>query len=87
MADDKLGRWARIAYAGTFNNFGFIGKRVCYWEIAWIKKLKIESEQKFSVHYLFPSNGNKLFDNLSDAKKEVVKSFKWFIKCVNTNNQ
>lgn len=83
MEDDKMGRWARVAYAGKFDNNGFYRGKVCRWEIAWIKKLEIKGELKFTISYLYPSNGKHLSDNLEDAKKEVEQTFRWFMKmCV-----
>lgn len=80
MEDDKHGRWARIAYAGKFSNMGIFRKKICRWEIAWIKKLIHEGTLKFTVHYLYPSNGSHVFDSIEQAKKEVNKTFRWFIK-------
>jgi|GEM_PF-1595870 len=83
MENDKQGRWARVAYSGKFDNNGFWRGKCCRWEIAWIKKLIINDEIKFTVNYLYPSNGKFLFDNVAAAKKEVNKTFRWFIKmCV-----
>jgi len=80
MEDDKVGRWARVAYAGKFENAGFYRGKVCRWEIAWVKKLETKDGLKFIANYLYPSNGQYVFNNLEDAKKEVEKSFRWFIK-------
>lgn len=57
----------------------FFRRKVCRWEIAWVKKLIINGELKFTIDYLYPSNGKHLFDSLNAAKKEVDKTFKWFI--------
>src|SRR5690554_3438747 len=76
MDDDDMGRWARVAFAGKFNNMGFWRGKVCRWEIAWVKKLESsKGELKFVVSYLYPSKGKHLFDNLEDAKKEVEQTF------------
>lgn len=80
MEDDDMGRWARVAYAGKFDNMGFYRGKVCHWEIAWVKKLDIKGELKFTINYLYPSNGKHLFDNLEDAQKEVEQTFRWFMK-------
>jgi len=89
MENDKQGRWARVAFAGAFNNWGFVRGKVCRWEIAWIKKFQFENEPlklKFRIEYNFPSNGEKVCDTLPEAKKEVIKSFNWFIKmCLKEN--
>ena len=83
MEDDKQGRWARVAYAGKFDNMGYFRGKVCRWEIAWISKIMIKDEMRFTVQYKYPSNGKHLFDNLKDAQKEVEKTFPWFVKmCV-----
>ena len=79
MEDDKQGRWARVAYAGKFDNIGFYKDKVCRWEIAWVKKIDIKGELKFTVNYLYPSNSKHIFDNLEDAQKEVEDSFSWFM--------
>ena len=79
MEDDKQGRWARVAYAGKFDNIGFYKDKVCRWEIAWVKKIDIKGELKFTVSYLYPSNSKHIFDNLEDAQKEVEQSFSWFM--------
>ena len=79
MEDDKQGRWARVAYAGKFDNIGFYKDKVCRWEIAWVKKIDIKGELKFTVSYLYPSNSKHIFDNLEDAQKEVEDSFSWFM--------
>jgi predicted nucleotidyltransferase len=84
MEDDFQGRWARIAYAGIFDNFGFVDGKVSRWDIAWITK--VYKFDKFQIRYKFPSNEQKVFDDLEDAKKEVEKNFDWFIKsCVDSN--
>lgn len=80
MEDDKSGRWARVAYAGKFDNMGFWRGKICRWEIAWVKKTHIDDKLRFSVNYFFPSNSKYVFDDLKTAQKEVEKSFKWFIK-------
>jgi hypothetical protein len=82
MQPDKLGRWARVGYAGHFKGFGFFRCKVALWEIAWISKLKFKGEEKFLIQYKFPSNGLSTFDDLPRAKREVQKSFNWFIKMV-----
>jgi hypothetical protein len=79
MEDDDMGRWARVAYAGTFDNMGFTDSKVSRWEIAWIKKNIINEKVKFIITYYYPSNDKYLFDNLEDAQKEVEESFRWFI--------
>jgi hypothetical protein len=76
MENDEMGRWARVAYAGKFGNIGFYRGKVCRWEIAWIKKV----DKKFYLLYYYPSNGKRVFDTVQDAKKEVSKTFKWFLK-------
>lgn len=83
MESDSMGRWARVAYAGKFDNIGCYRGKVCRWEIAWIKKIDYKGNSRFTIDYLYPSNGKSLFVNLDDAKKEVEKSFRWFIKMCN----
>lgn len=78
MENDKQHRWARVAYAGRFDNIGFYRGKVCRWEIAWIKKL--QDTKKFTVIYLYPSNGKSVFDSVKEAKKEVEQTFRWFMK-------
>lgn len=80
MADDNMGRWARVAYAGKFNNIGFYRGKVCRWEIAWISKIKLDNEVKYLVQYKYPSNGKAVHTYLKDAQKEVEKTFQWFVK-------
>lgn len=83
MEDDKQGRWAIVGYSGDFGDeqfFGFKGGRVCQWEIAWIKKFVYNDEIKFTVSYLFPSNGSLVFDTIEEAQDVVEDSFDWFIK-------
>jgi hypothetical protein len=80
-----MGRWARVAYSGKFNNIGFYKNKVCRWEIAWIKKLQTKQGMKFIISYYFPSNGKYVFDNLKDAQKEVEHCFVWFMKMCNSN--
>ena len=83
MKNDKQGRWARVAYAGKFNNIGFWRGKICCWEIAWVKRVDINGDLKFIINYSYPSNGKHIFDNLEDAQKEVEQTFRWFIKmCV-----
>ena len=77
MEDDKQGRWARVAYAGTKRNFGTIGKKVALWDIAWIKKC----EDKFTVYNHFPIVTTGVFDTVDQAKAAVEKDFRWFIQC------
>lgn len=79
MEDDAYGRWARVAYAGELENDGFSDGKVCRWDIAWVNKLVIPEGIKFTVRYLYPSDGKVLFDNLEDAQKEVEETFQWFI--------
>ena len=86
IEDDDMGRWARVAYAGKLDCFGFYRNRVSYFEIAWISKLRYKNKIKFLITYRFPQADNQYtFDNLNDAKKQVAKSFNWFIKMVNKN--
>ena len=84
--DDDRGRWARVAYAGDFSRPFLRGKN-CHFEIAWIKKVKIEKANKFYVLYNYPSGGKLLFDDINSAKKEVKRTFNWFIKmCSESKN-
>ena len=74
MDNDKHGRWARVA---------FIGSGIDSVEVAWIKKIYIESfnddvkqkykdtEYIFSVNFEFPRKGECIFDTLEDAMKQV----------------
>jgi len=89
MEDDWRGRWARIAYAGRLTNgcVPFYYGKVCYWEIAWIKKVKFKGIVKFTVNPIFPYTGGLVFDTLDEAKKEVEKHFRWFIKMVTINTK
>ncbi|MCA6372249.1 MAG: hypothetical protein IM631_12790 [Cytophagales bacterium] len=80
MEDDEVGRWARVAFAGKSENFGFFRGKVCRWEIAWIKKLKTKKQNRFQVIYNYPSNGKLVFDDVESAKAEVKKTFSWFVK-------
>ena len=80
IEDDDMGRWARVAYAGKFDNMGFWRGKVCRWEIAWVKKMDIKGELKFTISYLYPSNGKHLFNDLEAAQKEVEQTFRWFMK-------
>lgn len=82
MEDDKMGRWARIAYAGRFDNMGVFRGKVCQWEIAWVKKVKHEGKVVFTVDYLFPSQFESVFFSLQEAKLNVDKAFKHFIRNV-----
>ena len=50
MEDDDMGRWARVAYAGKFDNMGFWRGKVCRWEIAWVKKLDIKGDRLHFNH-------------------------------------
>jgi hypothetical protein len=71
MEDDAMARWARVAYAGDFSRTFYRGKN-CYFEIAWIKKIKIKNSTKFLV-----------FNDVKTAKTEVNRTFNWFVKmCV-----
>jgi hypothetical protein len=70
MEDDAIGRWARVAYAGDFSRTFYRGKN-CYFEIAWIKKVKINTSIKFLVKYNYPSSGKITFEDVDSAKKEV----------------
>lgn len=72
MEEDKLGRWARIAYIGE-------GSEAI--DIAWIRKVTF-SEYKFSfiVDFKFPRKGEILFNTFQEAKKQVEKDLKQFIK-------
>jgi hypothetical protein len=79
MEDDAIGRWARVAYAGDFSKPFYRGKN-CYFEIAWIKKVKINKSIKFLVKYNYPSSGKITFDEVNGAKKEVKRTFSWFVK-------
>jgi|SRR5665647_321206 len=80
MEDDKQGRWARVAYAGRFNGFGFYRKKVSCWDIAWVKKC----QDKFTVHTHFPIVTTGVFDTVEQAKAAVEKDFRWFIEmCIN----
>ena len=78
---DKNGRWARVAYAGKFEDSKMLDtKTIDRWEIAWVKKVP-QTSQVFA-QYLFPSHGKNMFDTLEEAKKEVEKQFNYFIKTV-----
>ncbi|MCA6367609.1 MAG: hypothetical protein IM618_11240 [Cytophagales bacterium] len=82
MEDDAMGRWARVAYAGDFSRPFYRGKN-CYFEIAWIKKIKIKNSTKFLVKYNYPSSGKITFNDVKTAKTEVNRTFDWFVKmCV-----
>ncbi len=89
MEDDKQGRWARIAYAGNFNNkvpFTIEGAHDRF-EIAWVKKLYStfgnETKLKFTVSPKFPYSGEFMFETLEEAKSEVENRFRFFIQnCV-----
>lgn len=84
MENDDKGRWARIAHAGNLNLF-HKGKKV-FWDIAWVEKFTEGGKTKFLVKYYFPNSSYKAFhNNLEDAKKEVEKNFKWFIKICAAN--
>jgi len=82
MTSDKQGRWARIAYIGNQDNFGFDenNRRYQHFEIAWVSKKEINEETHYVVTYRFPDNNKHLFDTLDEAKEEVENSFKQFIK-------
>lgn len=83
MEDDDMGRWARVAYAGKFDNIGFYKGKVCRWEIAWVSKLIVKGDLYFAISYKYPNNGETIFKNLEAAQKEVEQTFRWFIKmCV-----
>lgn len=85
MEDDDCGRWARVAYAGIFDEFGFVDGKASRWEIAWI--LKVPNVNKFQIKYNFPSVQHVVYDDLEDVKKKVEENFNWFIKsCVGSNN-
>ena len=80
MEDDKQGRWARVAYAGRFNGFGFYRKKVSLWEIARVKKCM----DKFTVHSQGPTVMVGIYDTVEQAKEAAEKDFRWFIEmCVN----
>ncbi len=86
MEDDKMGRWARVAYAGKTNGgFPLIDGMICEWEIAWVKKIKDPASNlflnKFIISPLFPFHGKYIFDSLEEAQTEVDKHFRHFIKC------
>lgn len=90
MEDDDTGRWARVAYAGKLDNInlGFFRGKVCRWEIAWIKKLHFNNKLYFTISYKYPNNGKSMFDDLPKAKKEVEKTFRWFINmCTNKQSK
>lgn len=78
---DKQGRWARIAYIGNKDNFGFDGETRSrqFFEIAWISKTVINEEIHFVVSYRFPGNNQHIFETLEDAKHEVETNFRNFI--------
>jgi len=86
MEDDKIGRWARVAYAGNFNSgMPFYRGKVSRWEIAWVKRIKDpknEGKTYYSVSPDFPFKGNHVHDTLESAQKEVETHFRWFIKMV-----
>lgn len=79
---DGQGRWARIAYVGNKDNFGFDEetRRQKFFEIAWINRTVIDEEIHFVVSYYFPSNKKHIFETLEEAQEEVEISFKNFIK-------
>jgi len=83
MENDKMGRWARVAYAGRFDKIFMRGKPV-RWEIAWIKKLTDPRtgewhNKLFVVHPSFPYNGKHTFKTLAAAKRAVNNEFNRFI--------
>jgi hypothetical protein len=78
MEADKRGRWARVAYAGNFNQPQIDGKKTI-WEIAWIEKISNHWNQSFRVIYRYPCTSEILFASLDDAKAEVERSFRFFI--------
>jgi len=85
MEDDKQGRWARIAYSGTFNASGFYRNKVSRWEIAWIKRIKHPTNENtflYTVNPDFPFKGSYSHETLEQAQLEVEKEFNWFIKMV-----
>jgi hypothetical protein len=79
MEDDDMGRWARVAYAGKFDNMGFKNGKICRYEIVWISKIDL-GDKKFIVTYRYPNSSKTTFKTLEEAKDEVENSFKWFIK-------
>ena len=79
LEDDNMGRWAKVAYAGRFDNVGFLNEKVCRWQIAWISKIDL-GDKKFMVRYDFPNWGKTTFDTLEQAKLEVEEKFRWFIQ-------
>ena len=86
MEDDDMGRWARVAYAGKFDNgIGFYRNKVARFEIAWVKRIenpKDKNKYYYSVSPDFPFKGKHVHDTLESAQKEVETHFRWFIKMV-----
>lgn len=84
MENDKQGRWARVAYAGSNPEKPFYRGKISFWEIAWIDKLINNDKLFFVIKFQFPSNhvSKNVFENLEEAKKTVEKAFVYFInKC------
>lgn len=84
MKNDKMGRWARVAYAGRFDKI-FMRSKPVRWEIAWIKKLTDPRtgewhDKLFVVYPSFPYNGKHTFKTLAAAKRAINSEFNRFIK-------
>jgi hypothetical protein len=69
---------------GDFSRTFYRGKN-CYFEIARIKKVKINTSIKFLVKYNYPSSGKITFDDVDSAKTEVKRTFNWFLKMCGGN--
>ncbi len=85
MEDDEMGRWARVAYAGkTDGAFPLIDGMICQWEIAWVKKMKDPTKEKFYKFVIspnFPFQGDYVYDTLEEAQTNLDKYFRHFIRC------
>ncbi len=86
MDDDDMERWSRVAYSGKAKGaFPLIDGMICEWEIAWIKKIKDpiskKNTGKFVISPNFPYQGTYVFDTEEEAKVDVEKYFRHFIKC------
>lgn len=83
---DEMGRWAIVAYAGRFNGtakIGFYKRKICRWEIAWIKKL---SKNKYCIHFKFPNNTETVFNTIPECKTAIKQAFTHFVKTVLAEN-
>lgn len=79
MENDKMGRWARIAYAGRRK---FVNGSYSSFEIAWICKHEYEGVVRFYIQSRFPTNGGfkNIHDTIEEAMKHTEEYFQFFIK-------